>query len=64
MQSNEITIVIECNGREYGLIIPRTATVRQVKKEIEVVIRKDSYFCRLIWVFHYQLKCFLFNLLY
>ena len=42
MQSNDITIVIECNGREYGLIIPQTATVRQVKKEIEVVIRRNS----------------------
>ena len=42
MQSNEITIVIECNGREYGLIIPRTATVREVKKEMEVVVRRNS----------------------
>ena len=39
MEYNDITIVIECNGREYGLIIPQTATVRQVKKEIEVIIR-------------------------
>ena len=36
MQTNVITIVIECNGKEYGLIVPRTATIRQVKKEIEV----------------------------